>query len=207
MDIFVVDISGVEFSSLERYLDCVSAGRRKVVLDKKQEESRIQSLVGGLLLRSEISKRTGAPMKKIVFDKGAHGKPYIKGGGIQFSLSHTKGAVCAAFADDEGEIGVDIERRDRRASEALKRKTLSENEKALVTSDAAFVRIWVKKEAFLKRTGIGIATKLNGADTTLIPDVAAFECGEYFVGASGKGVEQANIVMLPLSELLARFDV
>lgn len=207
MDIFVVETNGVDFTALEKYLDCVSAGRRKAVLEKKQEESRIQSLVGGLLLRSEISQRMGIPMKKITFEKGAHGKPYVKGGGIQFSLSHTKGAVCAAFADDNGEIGVDIERRDRRASEALRRRTLSENESALVTSDAAFVRIWVKKEAFLKRTGIGIATKLSGADTTLIPDVAAFECGEYFVGASGKGAEQANIIVLQLSELLSRFDV
>lgn len=207
MDIFVVETTGVDFASLEKYLSCVSVGRRKAVLDKKQEESRIQSLVGGLLLRAEISERTGVPMKKIAFDKGTHGKPYIKGGGTQFSLSHTKGAVCAAFADDGGEIGVDIERRDRRASEALKQKTLSENERALVTCDAAFVRIWVKKEAFLKRTGIGLATKLNGADTTLIPDVAVFECGEYFIGASGKGAEQANIVVLPLSELLAKFDV
>ena len=206
MDIFVVETKGADFASLEKYLVCVSPARRKAVLDKAQEENRIQSLVGGLLIRSELSYRTGIPIKKLCFERGAHGKPYLKGADAQFSLSHTKGAVCAAFSDD-GEIGVDIERGDRRASEALMRKVLCENERQAVHSDADFVNVWVKKEAFLKRTGIGLATKLCGADTTLLPDIAAFSCGDFIVGAAGKGALQANVCMLELDDLLARFQL
>lgn len=206
MDIFVVETKGVDFASIEKYLVCVSPARRKAVLDKAQEESRIQSLVGGLLIRSELSYRTGIPIKKLAFEKGAHGKPYIKGCDTHFSLSHTNGAVCAAFSAD-GEIGVDIERGDRRASEALMRKVLCDNERKTVNSDEDFIRIWVKKEAFLKRTGIGLATKLCGADTTLLPDVAAFAYGGYLIGAAGKDAAQANVCVLELSDLLARFQL
>lgn len=206
MDIFVVETKEADFASLEKYLGCISPSRRKAVLAKAHEEGRIQSLVGGLMLRSEISKRTGIPIDKILFDKGVHGKPYVKGGSIQFSLSHTNGAVCAAFSDSDDEIGIDIERKDRRASEALKRKVLSDNERALVVSDEDFVRIWVKKEAFLKRTGIGLATKLCGADTTLLPDIADHICGNYLIGAAGKNADKASITVLALEQLLSVFD-
>lgn len=205
MDIIVVNTDGVEFSSLEKYLGCVSEGRRKAVLAKKNEEQRVQSLVGGLLLRSEIAKRTGLPISRQVFEKGAHGKPYLKGARLQFSLSHTNGAVCAAFSDD-GEIGVDIERRDRRVTQPLKAKVLCENERAQVLSDEDFVRVWVKKEAFLKRTGIGLATKLCGADTTMLPDLTVLDCGEYFVGAAGKGAAGSLLTVIPVDELLVKFD-
>lgn len=206
MDILIVKTDGVEFASLGDYLGCVSSARRKAVLAKADEQARIQSLVGGLLLRSEISRRTGIPASRIVFERGAHGKPFLKGGELQFSLSHTKGAVCAAFSA-EGEIGVDIERRDRRVTEPLKAKVLCDNERAHISCDEDFVRVWVKKEAFLKRTGIGLATRLCGADTTLIPDLRAFEHGAYFVGAAGKGAENASLSELDISQLLARFEV
>ncbi|MGN0687539.1 MAG: 4'-phosphopantetheinyl transferase family protein [Oscillospiraceae bacterium] len=205
MDIIVVETNGADFASLEKYLVCISGARRKALLKKASEEGRIQSLVGGLLVRSEISRRSGMPIKKIVFDRGAHGKPYVKDCSVQFSLSHTKGAVCAAFATGD-EIGVDIERMDRCVSSTLNEKILSENELALVKDSADFIRIWVKKEAFLKRTGIGIASKLSGADTTLIPDIAAFECGGFFIGAAGKSAEAAKLSVLTLPQLLGRFD-
>ena len=205
MDIIIIETSGVQFADIEKYLGCVSKGRQASVMKKGSDEGKVLSLTAGLLVRSEISRRTGIPMNKIAFEKGPHGKPYVKGAGLQFSLSHTSGAVCAAFSED-GEIGVDIERRDRRVSENARTRVLSDNERPLVTSDEDFIRIWVKKEAFLKRTGIGIATKLCGADTAVLPDVCAFEAGAYFVGAAGKNAEQADISVTELSELLKRFD-
>ena len=205
MDIIVIETAGVQFSDVEKYLACVSKGRQASVMNKIADENRVLSLVAGLLVRSEISRRTGMPVEKIVFDKGPHGKPYVKGAKLWFSLSHTNGAVCAAFSED-GEIGVDIEHWDRKVSENVRSRILSENERALVKDAEDLIRIWVKKEAFLKRTGIGIATKLSGADTAILPDVSVFAAGEYFVGAAGKNAGQAEITVMSLSELLKRFD-
>lgn len=203
MEIIVVNTAGTEFAQVEKYLSHVSKARRAAVLKKSSDEDKVQSLAAALLVRLELSERLGTPPKKLAFEKGAHGKPYVKGADVQFSMSHTNGAVCAAFSND-GEIGVDIELKSRRVSERLKQRTLSENERETVNTDEDFIRVWVKKEAFLKRTGIGLATQLCGADTTVISDIAAFECGDYYVGAAGKNAQSAEIKTIELSELLAR---
>ncbi len=205
MDIYVIETAGADYAQVEKYLTLVGSSRRDAVKRKLSEEAKLQSLIAGLLVRSEIAYRLGVDMKKVAFCKGAHGKPYVRGGGVQFSLSHTEGAVCAAFAEDNGDIGVDIERRDRKVSERLKQRTLSENENALVDSDDDFIKLWVKKEAFLKRTGLGIAQGLRGADTTILPDISVYSCGGYYIGISGKGADEANIIHLSLDGLLSRF--
>ncbi len=206
MDIIAIRTEGIAFSEVEGYLRCVSSGRRAAILKKASEIDKVQSLIAGLLLRSEVSRRIGIPEKKLSFVKGALGKPYVRGGGVQFSLSHTRGAVCVAIGEDaDGEIGVDIELRTRRASDRLKERVLSDRERAEVYTDEDFIRVWVKKEAFLKRTGIGVATDLKGADTSILPDTKDFCFGEYYIGASGKGAAEANITELSVNELLSRF--
>lgn len=205
MDIIVIDTTGVKFSDVKNYLRCVSKSRQASVMKKSSDENKVLSLMAALLVRSEISRRTGIPMNSIVFEKGLHGKPYVKGTKLQFSLSHTKGVVCAAFSED-GEIGIDIERKDRKVSDNIRFRVLSENERRFAENPEDVIRIWVKKEAFLKRTGIGIATQLCGADTTILPDICVFELNGHFIGAAGKGAEQAELREMRLSELLKRFD-
>lgn len=206
MEIIVVYTAGIGFSRIEKYLGCVSAARKMTVLKKSTEEGRVQSLTAALLVRSELSRRLGISRKSISFERGAHGKPYIIGGVAQFSVSHTTGAVCAAFSDGDNEIGVDIERRDRRVSSRLKERALSRNELSQCADDENFLRMWVQKEAFLKRSGIGLATVIRGADTTQLNDIAVYDCGEYFIGCAGRTADRAEIIVLPLDELLQRFD-
>ena len=203
----MIETKGTDYSQIEKYLSFVGSTRRAAVKKKLSDEAKLQSLTAGLLVRSEIAKRMGIDMKKVAFCRGAHGKPYVRGGGVQFSLSHTDGAVCAAFSDGDGDIGVDIERRDRKVSERLKQRTLSDNEMKAVHSADDFIRIWVKKEAFLKRTGLGIAQGLRGADTTLLPDIAVYVYGDYYIGISGKCADKANIIHITFDELLSEFKV
>ena len=139
--------------------------RRDSITKRRNDEDKTASLTAELLVLSEISKRTGTPLREIAFSYGAHGKPYLKDGGLWFSLSHTRGAVCAAFGDAaDGEIGVDIELGSRRVSRGLYERTLSDAERSAVNSAEDFIRVWVQKEAFLKRAGIGLAAGLKGAD-------------------------------------------
>lgn len=203
-DVTVVTIGEVSFAQAEGWLRYVSALRRDRIARKRSDEDKLLSLAAGLLASSELSRRSGIPAERLRFTHGRFGKPYLEGSGIQFSLSHTSGAVCAAFSD-EGEIGADIERKDRRISRRLYDRVLSAAEKPLVGSGEDFIRLWVQKEAFLKRLGTGIADDLRGADTTLIKDTAALDCGEYFVGVSGRSAGAAELRVITLEELLSRF--
>lgn len=214
MDILILTYSqSLSWAELEGYLGCLTPARRRGILKKKQEPDRINALLSRLLVLSEITRRTGIPQNKISFDFGTHGKPYLKNSRLQFSLSHTSGAVCAAFSavpeqggePDASEIGIDVEKRNRRVNPAIYKRSLAEDEKPLVRSPEDFIRCWVKKEAFLKRTGFGIVCDLRGINTNILPDTAAFDCQDLIVGASGKGALTASVTTLTLEELLGRY--
>ncbi len=204
MDVYLVRTDGLTFSELSGYLPYLSRGRRACTLKKASSSDKVNSLVSGLLIGSELSRRTGLPQKKLHYERGAHGKPYLMGGGVWFSLSHTKNAVCAAFSENV-EIGVDIERADRKVSESLYKRVLSPAEQERVNSARDFMRAWVCKEAFLKRLGIGISRDLRGVDSLSLPDTKVLEHGEFLVGISGK--EEINFVELSPKELLKRCDI
>lgn len=203
MDIIVVKIDhGVTWAELSGFTGCLDSARRAAINRKANDCDKINSLLSRLLLLSEIRRRTGIPERKVKLTLGSFGKPYLKNSDLQFSLSHTRGAIVAAFGED-GELGVDIERRDRRVNELMYKRVLCAEEQAHVTSDADFIRCWVKKEAFLKRLGVGITRDLRGVNSLELPDTNALEFGEFFIGVSGKG--DINVSELKLDKLLERF--
>lgn len=211
MEILILTYSqSLTWIELEGYLGCLTTPRKNGVLKKKTDKDRINALLSRLLMVSEISSRTGIPQKKIKFEFGSHGKPYLKDSKLQFSLSHTNGAICMAFSDyhenpDNEEIGVDIENRSRRVNPNMYERSLSNEELASVRSSEDFIRCWVKKEAFLKRLGIGLSRDLRGISTPSLPDTAEFDVGDYIVGISGKGAREAQIKTLTADDLLGRF--
>lgn len=204
MEVVTVLTGGAVFEDAAEYLPYVSALRRDRIARKRSSQDKLLSLTAGLLVSHEVSRRTGIPRDKIRYTHGTFGKPYLEGNALQFSLSHTAGAVCAAFSGEE--VGVDIERRDRHVSSRISERILSAAEKPLVTSPEDLLRLWVQKEAFLKRLGTGIADDLRGADTTLMQDTAALDCGEYLLGVSGRGADSADVRVLSLEEFLRGFS-
>lgn len=187
-----METRGIAFAEVEKFLPRVTESRRQSVLKKRDEAAKVESLMAEVLVLWGIRERTGMAPREVRFARGAHGKPYLVGSGLHFSLSHTKGAVCAAFSDSE--VGVDIERRDRRVSEAVIDRVLSERERPMCSGGEDFIKAWVCKEAFLKRLGVGITRDLRNVDTLMLPDTAAFVHGDYLIGASGSGAEQAVII-------------
>ncbi|MDE7363060.1 MAG: 4'-phosphopantetheinyl transferase superfamily protein [Oscillospiraceae bacterium] len=205
MEILLMKVSDkLTWLELEGYLGCLSAAKRRAIMKKKSDGDRINALLSQLLVLSELARRTGMPLRKIRFELGTHGKPYLKDSEAQFSLSHTGGAICAAFSDKD-EIGVDIERKDRRVNENMYKRVLSEEEMFHLTSGADFLRFWVQKEAFLKRLGIGITRDLRGVNSLELPDTAVTEQDGYFIGASGKGAKDAAVRRITVDEVLARY--
>lgn len=204
MDILLLKTENVSWNELSGFLGCLDAARRKSVLKKKNDGDKINSLLSKLLLLSELEKRTEIPRKKLGFTLGAYGKPYLKNSDVYFSMSHTEGAIAAAFCVGE-EIGVDVERKNRPVNERMYPRVLSDEERKSVKSPEDFLKLWVQKEAFLKRLGVGITRDLRAISPEKIPDTAVIDRGEYFVGISGKGAAEAAVTEIPLAELLSRF--
>ena len=118
------------------------------------------------------------------------GRPYIIGRkDLDFNVSHSDGLVVCALSVGDGRVGVDCEpvistvpaERQKRFSE----KYFSEKEKILLESDpTCFSKIWTSKEAYLKRSGRGIATDLSKIDSAAhIKDVSlvTVEMEEHFI--------------------------
>ena len=93
-----------------------------------------------------------------VFSFGEHGKPYLASEpGIHFSLSHTGNAVLCAL--DSRPVGADIEM-IRKSDFSHLLSVFSDPEQALILRsdrpEQCFMRLWTRKESYLKLTGQGL---------------------------------------------------
>jgi 4'-phosphopantetheinyl transferase len=91
------------------------------------------------------------------------GRPYVNEVGIDFNISHTRGAAVVAMAF-EGRVGVDVERIDRPVESLLRgSKILSPVEQQDVDRlpgperGRRFLEYWVLKESLLKGLGEGLS--------------------------------------------------
>ena len=104
---------------------------------------------------------------------GPHGRPtLVEAPGVCVSWSHTRGGVAAVAG--RGPVGVDIEGLRGRDFALLRRKTLTPGElnwaDAQPNPDAAFLRLWTRKEALIK---VGRLTLGRMARADLVGDAAA----------------------------------
>ncbi|MFE5053131.1 4'-phosphopantetheinyl transferase family protein [Streptomyces sp. NPDC056637] len=91
-----------------------------------------------------------------------HGRPAIAGDEVHFSLSHTRGRVLIAFAGTA--VGTDIESLPAPSTVESVTAVLHPRERDEIAGlahsaarAAAFGRVWVRKEAYFKALGIGLA--------------------------------------------------
>jgi 4'-phosphopantetheinyl transferase len=129
------------------------------------------------LARAMLSDATGLPVTAWRYVTGEFGKPALAGaragGRLSFNISHTRGLVACAIAEDE--VGVDVETADRRVDLNLARSVFAPEEERLLNSAPAaaraslFLRFWTLKEAFIKATGEGLARPLKSFSFLLDP--------------------------------------
>ena len=120
--------------------------------------------VGRELLAELYQKATGEALPPIAVTE--RGKPYFPDSPWHFSISHTpRHAFCVL---SKCPIGIDAEEQDRKVNLKLAEKVLSDGEKLRFEhcSDKkdAFLRLWVLKEASVKRTGEGLKGYPNHTD-------------------------------------------
>lgn len=127
-------------------------------LSRKIEATASYSLLVEMLRSNGLLKE----LPSIEYAEG--GKPYIKNyPELHFNLSHCRRYVAVAIHSSP--VGVDIECR-RKVSQSLIKKVCSEDEQQTIAAsqepDMEFLRLWTRKESYLKYTGTGIVEPLTG---------------------------------------------
>jgi len=119
------------------------------------------------VLRKVLGSYLNEKPQEIIINTGEYGKPFINESRLYFNLSHAGNKFVIAVSNC-GEVGVDIEQyKNRNNLSGLVRKCFSDVEKAYwqclseEQKVAMFYRLWVRKEAFVKAVGRGIALGLN----------------------------------------------
>lgn len=135
--------------------------RRQRVGRLVRPEARRLSLGAGALLAWALGQ---AGATDLTLSYGENGKPrLVHHPDIHFSLSHSGTLAVCAVADRA--VGVDVER-PRRVDGALVRRVLTAAEQAWLAQqankEAAFIRLWTRKESFLKLTGQGLSRRPDG---------------------------------------------
>ncbi len=127
------------------------------------------------MLLDEIVQALNLPHSPIV--TAEKGRPYFKDlPTVDFSLAHTDGfAICALQSCDNGTIprvGVDAEARTHYSDAEIKRFSLrffGKHEQDYIENatdrQAAFTKVFVRKEAYAKYCGDGLGAHLSKTDT------------------------------------------
>jgi 4'-phosphopantetheinyl transferase len=121
-------------------------------------------------LRALLSRYLYQSPEKIKFAKTGHGKPYLpEHPELVFNLSHTENFMVIAVAIN-CHLGIDIEYYQHKDSlgSIINRYFASEeinywNKQPEEFKTLEFYRLWTRKEAFLKATGLGIAHGLSSS--------------------------------------------
>lgn len=133
----------------------------------RHADDRLRSLFAQLLLRSLLCQQFGIANDALNFERGQHGKPYLKHQICHFNLSHTPNCIAVAIASQP--VGVDVEG-PRKISARVAKRSFSPAEQHYVFASKTgwqqrFLLVWTRKEAYLKYMGTGLSKPLASFDT------------------------------------------
>lgn len=190
----MVRIMGYEKGSLptlERLLETLPA-QWLAAWRARHGEMRGESRARESLAALELLYRMH-PTGTLAYDE--KGRPRFLEGDADLSITHTHGAVFCAVSDGDSRIGLDAEHLSRLSTlnaNALAERFFTAAERELLstaTDDSLFLRIWTRKEALVKQSGIGLSG-LSAADSTAT-DAHFFEArvGEVLLTLAYSGEE------------------
>jgi 4'-phosphopantetheinyl transferase len=167
--------SGVEVWILKLNLEMPLSGLDLALLSEderiralrfRRHEDQVRSVATRATLRRMLALRVMRRPEKLDFIVNQHGKPRLSEDlGIEFNVSHA-GRFALIALSAGGQIGVDIEWRDRQIdTESLGAYVFTplERRSALRMDRKAedFIERWVAKESVLKALGLGISEHLQ----------------------------------------------
>lgn len=174
MNIHLVDLTPTPpaLAAAERLLDAGELARANRFAFPHLRETFV--LAHGVL-RVLLARYAGLAPRELALEAGAHGKPRLVDGDVEFNLSHSGKLAAYAFSDDA--VGIDIEELRPLADlrQLASRSFCGEECADLATvagDDAlnAFYACWSRKEAFIKAVGSGLSFGLDRFRVSLLPD-------------------------------------
>ncbi len=184
---------------LEEALQLLSQAEHDRVRRKVRAKDRDELALAYGLHRLVLGQVLGSGPGKVALYRDPSGRPRVQEDPVQTSLSHAGGAFAVAL-NPHGFVGIDIESRTR-AGElpeiACSVMHSSEVEALAAMPHAvraeALLALWVRKEALLKASGIGLVREMHSF-TAPIGQPVGLPCAD---GAQGPA---ADIHMLEASE-------
>lgn len=156
----------------------------KLYIFKTNAEKSALSSTAYSLLNELLERDFGIKNAKIL--KTNKGKPYLEGNdNIHFNISHTQGAVAIAFCDSE--TGVDIEH-ERPINPKIAGRHFCDDEMIVVeksnNTNAELLKMWTRKEAYIKMSGEGLSSGLNTFNTLdekIAKKIKTFEIEGFYI--------------------------
>ncbi|MFN2606621.1 MAG: 4'-phosphopantetheinyl transferase superfamily protein [Acidimicrobiales bacterium] len=150
------------------------------------EADRRRFVAGRAAVRSVLGERLDLQPAEVRLSVDEWGKPVLAGvaGGPSFNVSHSGDVAVVAVADGRS-VGVDVEvLRPGVGDLDVARRLFSPAERAALGAvapedvDAAFLRVWTRKEAWVKAKGQGLSIPLHTFDVSVGPDDATLRRAE-----------------------------
>lgn len=150
----------------------LSAYRTERLSKIKPAEKRRESLCAELALNHaarELMPGLSLPLDIVC---GEYGKPALRGGEFEFSLSHSGGLAAVAVCD--AVLGLDIQE-ERPCNKALAKRFFAPDEIAALeqseNKNAYFTELWCRKESYIKAWGRGLSAGMNNFSAIAMPDI------------------------------------
>ncbi|MBC7870627.1 MAG: 4'-phosphopantetheinyl transferase superfamily protein [Chitinophagaceae bacterium] len=137
------------------------------------DEARLRFILARGMLRTVLARYAETPPQALNFTYGTRGKPALLNHPLQFNLAHSGDLLLLALTSGH-ELGVDVEQiRPLPHLATMAQDNFSPVEvKALYLlpedqREIAFLKIWTRKEAFIKATGDGFKRPLASFDVSI----------------------------------------
>jgi 4'-phosphopantetheinyl transferase len=162
---FPLDLPAAELARLEAML---SPDERARAARYRHHRDAIRFVAARGGLRERLGALLGSSPSAIRFGYGDHGKPSLPDAPeLSFNLAHTDGLALLATTA-RAALGIDVEALDAGfGGQEIARQFFSSGEVAALLAlepeerDAAFLRCWTRKEAYIKAVGDGLYMPLD----------------------------------------------
>lgn len=102
----------------------------------------------------------GIPKIDVFAEKYEKPKAFVDKDEVSVSFSHTDTGIAASISK-ELNVGIDMEKRDRKVHERLAERMKNREESAALYNENELIRIWTLKESALKMIGTGLRKPMN----------------------------------------------
>jgi 4'-phosphopantetheinyl transferase len=158
--LFYYNINAIADSEIEFYLLLLPDFMREDIRKYRNfSDQKVRLIARLMLLQCMQEEHVGDLIHK--FKKDSDNKPYVEGWN-QFNISHS--AEMVVFCHSSENVGIDIEKKiDFNFQEVIDFLHPEEIQYIKIAENQchSFYEVWVKKEAILKASGIGIINGMN----------------------------------------------